>query len=165
MKKFKDPKESSQRFFDNVKFLKEKLGPILFQLPPGWTLNLERFENFLKELSGKHRYVFEFRNNTWYTEDVLGLLRKYNCAFCIYELAGHLSPIEVTADFVYIRLHGPGEKYQGSYTQTQLRFWAERCIEWQRGGLNVFAYFDNDQNGYAAFNALTLKEIIKTMDV
>lgn len=160
MKKLTDPKESSQKFFANVKHLKEKLGPILFQLPPSWKLNIERFAEFLAALPKKHRYVFEFRNETWYDEDVFKLLAKYNCAFCIYELAGHQSPTNITADFVYVRLHGPGNKYQGSYTLTQLKDWAEQCKEWQKEGLEIFVYFDNDEKGYAAFNAVTLKELI-----
>jgi uncharacterized protein YecE (DUF72 family) len=160
-KKLLDPRESTQKFFANVKFLKEKLGPILFQLPPSWKVNIERFEEFLKVLPRKFRYVFEFRNSTWYSEDVLTLLRKYSAAFCIYELAGHISPADVTTDFVYVRLHGPGDKYQGSYSQSQLEDWAQQCRAWQRQGLDVFVYFDNDQNGYAAFNARTLAALLQ----
>ena len=158
-KKLIDPEESTKRFFANVKFLREKLGPILFQLPPTWKKNAERFGDFLQVLPRKFRYVFEFRNSTWYDEEIIHLLRQYHCAFCIYELAGHMSPVEVTADFVYVRLHGPGNKYQGSYSEEQLKQWAEQCKEWQRQGLDVFVFFDNDERGYAAFNARTLKEL------
>src|SRR5690606_12056263 len=105
------------------------------------------------------RYTFEFRNSSWYTDETYQLLRQYNCAFCVYELAGHLSPIETTAGFVYVRLHGPGEKYQGSYTDHSLDTWAKRCRTWQKDGKDVFFYFDNDQKAYAAFNALTLKKL------
>jgi uncharacterized protein YecE (DUF72 family) len=160
MKKLKDPVESLSQFLTNVAALKEKLGPILFQLPPGWEINTDRFENFLKHLPKDLRCVFEFRNATWYNERIYDLLRKYNCAFCIYELAGHLSPLAVTADFVYLRLHGPGEKYQGSYSENILQEWALQCKEWREKGLDVFVYFDNDEKGYAAFNAIRLKEIL-----
>lgn len=159
-KKLIDPEESTKRFFANVRFLREKLGPILFQLPPTWKKNAERFGDFLGVLPKKFRYVFEFRNSTWYDEEIIHLLRKYHCAFCIYELAGHMSPVEVTADFVYVRLHGPGNKYQGSYSEEQLKLWAEQCKEWQRQGLDVFVFFDNDEKGYAAFNARILKELV-----
>jgi uncharacterized protein YecE (DUF72 family) len=161
MKKLTDPRASTQKFFQNVKYLREKLGPILFQLPPSWKKNTTRLEEFLSALPKKFRYVFEFRNTTWYDEEIYALLRANNCAFCIYELAGHNSPMQVTADFVYVRLHGPGGKYQGSYSNKQLRDWAEQCIDWQKDGHDVFVYFDNDERGYAAFNALTLKEIVK----
>ncbi len=159
-KKLKDPEETVKRFFENVRYLKEKLGPILFQLPPSWKKNAERLEAFLDVLPKKYRYVFEFRNETWYDEDIIDLLKKHNCAFCIYELAGHTSPAYVTADFVYVRLHGPGNsKYQGSYSQKQLTEWAKQCHAWQREGLDVFVFFDNDEKGYAAFNAQSLKSL------
>lgn len=160
-KKLKDPKESLKLLFSHASALKEKLGPFLFQLPSSWKVNHERFEEFLKALSKKYRYVFEFRNPTWYDEDIYALLRKYNCAFCIYELAHHLSPVEVTADFVYVRLHGPGGKYQGNYSEKALREWAEQCREWKKVKKEVFVYFDNDQRAYAAFNALRLLELVK----
>jgi uncharacterized protein YecE (DUF72 family) len=161
MKKLKEPKDTTRRFFENVRSLKEKLGPILFQLPPSWKVNSDRFKEFLDSLPDRYRYVFEFRNSTWYSEEIFDLLRNHNCAFCIYELAGHQSPTNITADFVYVRLHGPGDKYQGSYSHDQLSDWAEQCKDWQHQGLNVFIYFDNDQNGYAALNARLLKELVQ----
>lgn len=155
-KKLMTDDNSLDYFLSRAEKLREKLGPILFQLPPSWKLNLQRLEEFLSRLPKKHRYTFEFRNKTWFEESTYELLQKYNCALCIYELEGYLSPIEVTADFVYIRLHGPGNKYQGNYTKTVLNKWARRCKDWQRDGKDVFVYFDNDQEGYAAFNAQTL---------
>ena len=74
----------------------------------------------------------------------------------------HLSPLCETADFVYIRLHGPGNKYQGNYTDIDLEKWYMRCLQWQRNGKNVYVYFDNDEAGYAAFNARTLLAMITT---
>lgn len=156
-KKLNVEKENIILFLNSAKHLKEKLGPILFQLPPGWNVNSERLKNFLKKLPKKYRYCFEFRNNSWYDEEIYSLLRKYNCAFCIYELAGHLSPKEVTADFVYVRLHGPtSAKYAGSYSEQVLKKWATLCLQWQNEGKDVYVYFDNDQLGYAAFNAKDL---------
>jgi uncharacterized protein YecE (DUF72 family) len=140
--------------------LSKKLGPILFQLPPGWKLNIERLHDFLKILPRAHRYAFEFRNPTWYVDDVYNMLTAFNCAFCIYELAGHLSPIMITADFVYIRLHGPGEKYEGSYTTQALKKWASTMRQWQQQGKDVYLYFDNDQAAYAAFNAIKIKKLM-----
>jgi uncharacterized protein YecE (DUF72 family) len=87
-------------------------------------------------------------------------LRRHNAAFCIFELAGKHSPLEITADWTYVRLHGPGGAYQGSYTTAQLKKWAG-WIEEQRATLKaVFVYFDNDQAGYAAHNALELKRLV-----
>lgn len=162
MKKLKDPAESLANFLENVSGLEEKLGVILFQLPPGWKYNSDRFRKFLEALPAENRYVFEFRNDDWYNDEVYDLLERYNCAFCIYELAGHMSPHKVTADFVYIRLHGPtGNKYQGSYSKESLQGWAKKCNEWRADGKDVFVYFDNDEAGYAAFNAITLQNMIE----
>jgi uncharacterized protein YecE (DUF72 family) len=158
MKKLKDVSDSLHLLLKNASHLKEKLGPILFQLPPGWKCNKDRLSDFLKRLPEGYRYAFEFRNHTWYDEAVYDLLQQYNCAFCIYELDHHTSPLKVTADFVYVRLHGPKGKYQGSYTKRQLATWMKRCKQWNESGKEVFVYFDNDQEGYAAFNALTLQE-------
>jgi uncharacterized protein YecE (DUF72 family) len=161
MKKLKDPQESIQRFFENVNALEEKLGPILFQLPPSWKVNEERLAAFLAALPPYYRYTFEFRDQSWYTPGVLELLRRYKAAFCIYDLDYHLSPLEVTADFVYVRLHGPGAKYAGSYSEEALTDWAEKCVAWQRQGLDVYVYFDNDLDSHAAFNAKRLQELVQ----
>ncbi len=161
VKKLHDAAEAVQTFLERAAHLGNKLGPVLFQLPPGWSVNIRRLEEFLNDLPAKYRYTFEFRNRSWYEAEVYALLRKYNGAFCIYELDGHLSPAAVTADFVYVRLHGPGKKYQGSYSEKALKEWAEQCREWQHDGRDVYMYFDNDQAGYAAFNARNLLELLK----
>jgi uncharacterized protein YecE (DUF72 family) len=157
IKKLHDARESIKKFFDSAKELNEKLGPVLFQLPPGWKFDRERLANFLKNLSNKYRYTFEFRNNTWWNDEAFDLLKYNNISFCIYELEGTITPKETTADFVYIRLHGPGKKYQGDYNIKTLSDWADSCIKWKGEGKDIFCYFDNDQNGFAAKNALELK--------
>ncbi|MGV3539277.1 MAG: DUF72 domain-containing protein [Rufibacter sp.] len=162
MKKLKEPQQGLAQFLGNAQALEEKLGPILFQLPPAWKVNIERFHDFLQALPPYHRYTFEFREPTWYHPEIYDLLRKHNHAFCIYELAGHMSPLEVTADFVYVRLYGPTlNKYQGSYPDSAMQWWASTCHTWAEEGKDVYVYFDNDQNGYAAFNAITLQEMVR----
>ena len=160
VKKLAVDMDSISLLLSRVDKLKEKLGPILFQLPPGWMVDVERFRKFLEKIPYGYRYTFEFRNTSWYKKEIYELLKQHHCAFCIYELAGHTSPKEITADFVYIRLHGPGNKYQGSYTDETLKNWAKLCMQWRNSGLDVYVYFDNDQNGYAAFYALTLKQMV-----
>lgn len=161
MKKLKVGKRDLHSFFKGVDELGRKAGPVLFQLPPGWNVNAERLSAFLKFLPAAYRYTFEFRNHSWYREDICELLDKHRCAFCIYELAGHLSPLTVTTDFVYVRLHGPGGKYEGSYSKTALKKWARQCLQWRKEGKDVYVYFDNDQKGYAPANALELAALCR----
>ena len=160
MKKLSDPQSALENLLPRAGQLREKLGPILFQLPPHWGVNLERLDNFLSLLPREHQYAFEFREPSWHQAKVYELLRRHNAAFCTFELAGFQSPVEVTADFAYVRLHGPGGKYQGSYSTRSLRGWAERIAGWRRSLKNIYVYFDNDQAGYAAKNALTLKRMV-----
>jgi len=160
MKKLKDPAPGVEKFFERVDRLGRKLGPVVFQLPPWWELNLERLEGFLDALPPRHRYAFELRNHTWHTEAVYRLLRRHNAAFCIFEIAGDRSPLEITANFTYVRLHGPGGAYEGSYPDATLRGWARRIRAWRQDLRAVYLYFDNDQAGYAAANALTLQRLV-----
>jgi uncharacterized protein YecE (DUF72 family) len=159
-KKFRDPKQTVKKFMTVIEKLERRLGPILFQLPPSWRVNVERLEEFIAALPPAHRYAFEFRHESWNTLQVYDVLRRHNAGFCIYELAGFQSPLEITADFTYVRLHGPGNKYQGDYSRETLGTWARRIAEWQKNLRHIFLYFDNDQAGFAPKNALELKSLV-----
>lgn len=159
-KKLKDPEQALLNLLPRAEILGPKLGPILFQLPPKWKVNVQRLEEFLLALPPKHRYAFEFREPSWNTAAVYETLRRHNAAYCIYELAGFQTTMEVTADFTYVRLHGPGGKYQGCYPEDTLKTWAQRICNWTRSMKAVYVYFDNDDSGYAARNALELKELL-----
>jgi len=161
MIKLKDAQRGLTNFLPRAERLRGKLGPILWQLPPGWKVNVERLEEFLSLLPRRHRHTFELRNVTWLTDEVYEVLRRYNAAFCIYELAGYQSPIEITADWTYVRLHGPTHfKYQGSYSDAQLAEWAERIRGWSRKMKAIYVYFDNDDSAYAVDNAMTLRRML-----
>ena len=161
MKKLRDPKSASKKFFAHAEALKTKTGPILFQLPPHWQSNRDRLKDFLDALPRGHSYAFEFRDPTWFNAAVSELLKKHNAALCVYDLAGQQSPKELTGHFGYLRLHGPAQqKYSGRYTKPQLRKWLDLCKEWlEHGAKQVFVYFDNDQSRYAALNAMELQEM------
>ena len=89
------------------------------------------------------------------------MLRRFHAAFCIYELAGYHSPLHLTADYTYVRLHGPAAgKYQGSCSDERLQNWASQINVWSRELKAIYIYFDNDQAGYAAGNALALKRML-----
>jgi uncharacterized protein YecE (DUF72 family) len=160
-KKLKDAEDSLGRFLPRAEALGTKLGPVLFQLPPRWKPNLQRLQDFLSLLPRGHRYAFEFREVSWNSAAVYELLRSHNAAFCIYELGGYQSPIEVTADWAYVRLHGPEGRYQGRYRVGVLRRWAARIVEWSAQLKAVYVYFDNDEFANAPTNALQLKRLVQ----
>lgn len=153
IKKLKDPSKTVPPLLDRVRVLEQTLGPILFQLPPSWRCNHERLASFLDALPTDLRYVFEFRNPSWFSDETYRLLSAHGAAFCIFELDDLASPRQVTGGFAYIRLHGPGGPYQGSYDTRALAGWAGAFSAWARRGAEVYCYFDNDEAGYAAQNA------------
>lgn len=161
MKKLKDPQASVLTFIERISLLGDKLGPILFQLPPHWHFNVERLEAFLHMLDQKFRYAFEFRDHSWLNHACFDLLSYHDAALCIYELDGFISPKTITGDFIYLRLHGPNGAYQGSYDSRTLQDWAVEISNWSSQGKEVYCYFDNDQLGYAAQNALQLRVILE----
>ena len=160
MKKLKDPKLATERFFAPAEQLAAKLAPVLFQLPPRWRVNTERLAAFLEVLPQEHRYAFEFREPSWFTEEVYRLLREYNAALCIYQMTGYESPHEITADFVYVRFHGTESTYGGSYSDAALRQWAAQIRKWRRQAKDVYAYFNNDPEATAVRNAKTLQQLV-----
>ena len=160
MKRLKDPEQGVCRFFERVEALAEKLGPIVFQLPGRFKPDRERLAGFLQALPAGHRYAFEFRDPAWFRPEILDTLAQRKAALCLYEFAGQQAPLEVTADFVYIRLHGPEGPYQGSYGDAALRTWAKRIGAWAEQGRDVYCYFDNDDRAFAPKNALRLKELL-----
>jgi uncharacterized protein YecE (DUF72 family) len=159
-KKLRDPQETLPPFFQRIAVLGDKLGPVLFQLPPRWGFDPGRFTAFLRALSGDFRYVFEFRDPGWFTPAAWEELARHRAAFCIYDLGGRLSPEEVTADFAYLRLHGPAGPCRGLYDAGTLAGWARKARAWAAQGRRVHCYFDNDQEGFAARNAFQLQEIL-----
>jgi uncharacterized protein YecE (DUF72 family) len=160
LKKLKDPETGIARYFERADRLGRKLGPVLFQLPPHWEVNSERLEVFLAALPRGHRYAFELRDPSWHIPEVYRILRRHRAAFCIFDIAGFYSGIEITANFTYVRLHGPDGAYQGSYASEKLEEWAARIREWRRELQAIYIYFDNDQAAYAVQNALALKKLV-----
>lgn len=161
MKKLREPEKSLHTFLDRIGVLEDKLGPVLFQLPPNWRFNVQRLAAFLAELSSEFSYAFEFRDRSWLNDETYALLARHNAAFCIYDLDGFLSPKKSTADFVYVRLHGPDGPYQGSYDTRALSGWAGAFSAWSAHDRRVYCYFDNDQAGYAARNAMSLSAMLR----
>jgi uncharacterized protein YecE (DUF72 family) len=159
MKKLKDPKAPVARLFARARRLGPALGPVLYQLPPHWPVNLERFEAFLAALPRRHRHAIEFRDSSWYRDSVFALLERYSVALCLHDMAGSASGRLTVGPFLYVRFHGPS-KYSGSYHESALASWAEWLTDQRQTGRDVFAYFNNDTGGHAPRNALRLRALI-----
>jgi uncharacterized protein YecE (DUF72 family) len=160
MKKLKDPVDPLARFFESAGELERHLGPVLYQLPPGWKPDLERFELFLRALPKRHRHVVEFRETSWYDDRVYALMRKYQVALCLHDMPGSASGRMVVGPFVYARFHHGTAKYGGRYSDDRLDEWADWLVERIADGLDVFAYFNNDTGGHAPRDAVRLRNRI-----
>lgn len=161
MKKLKGVGDAVDTLLRVIGLLGDKQGPVLFQLPPRWGPDLPRLREFLRLLPGERQFAFEFRDPGWLVEEVYGMLSEFHVAFCVYDFNWRLSPLVVTSDVVYIRLHGPDGAYAGSYSDGFLSEWAGKLLAWAEGGRDVYCYFDNDQMGYAAKNALSLRRMVE----
>jgi uncharacterized protein YecE (DUF72 family) len=146
---------------ERLVLLGEKAGPVLFQLPPQFEADAERLASFLKLLPGKRRYSFEFRHPSWYQPAIFRLLSRQNIALCLSDHHDAPAPWKRTADFVYIRGHGPGGRYKGHYRSQTLSEWTTRIRSWRKQGCDVFVYFDNDQKSAAPTDALKLKQLLE----
>ncbi len=157
-KRLKDPEEPLGRLYQALKGLKEKVGPILFQLPPGLSFDPDLFRQFCKNLNTRYRHVLEIRHPSWVHEHVFEILRENNVAFCLSDTAGRYPYHEaLTADFLYIRLHGSKKLYASKYTERELQAWAGKIKDWN---METYLYFDNDYQGYAIENAQRLRKIL-----
>jgi uncharacterized protein YecE (DUF72 family) len=165
IKRLKDCRESLARFVRNASALKEKLHVVLWQLHPRMVADLVRLAAFCDLLSSsaaarRIRHAFEFRHESWFCEEVYNLLREHTCALCIADSPHWPRREIVTADSVYLRFHG-GERLCGSnYADEELMEWAAKARTWLNEGNDVYAYFNNDAQGFAVRNALRLRELI-----
>jgi uncharacterized protein YecE (DUF72 family) len=164
-KRLKECRGPLALFFENASALEEKLGVVLWQLPPRFKFQKERLEEFCVLLSTLPRskavhHAFEFRDDSWFCNEASRILEEFHFAFCIAHGSG-LPPIErLTSDFVYLRLHGGEVLYASNYSDGELAKWAERIKNWEKKKKWVFTYFNNDAYGFAVKNALSLKKML-----
>ncbi len=158
-RRLKDCQEPLGRLYGAVEPLQEKLGVILFQLPPSLQFDPSLAEGFFSLLKRGFRYALEVRHKSWIQEEALQLIRSHNIAFCISDTAGRYPYHEaITAEFLYIRLHGSKKLYASCYTEEEIAQWAKKLRRWNTPG---FIYFDNDFQGHAPKNALQLLEALR----
>jgi uncharacterized protein YecE (DUF72 family) len=137
-----------------------KMGPVLWQLPPTFKRDDERLAETLKALP-RGRHCFEFRHPTWYVEEVYSLLRERGAALVIPDSPKYpFRQIELTADWTFVRFHSGTRGQRGNYSERELQEWAERIGGWREADLDVYAYFNNDWEGFAVYNGRRLKELL-----
>lgn len=167
IKRLKGVREYWKKFFKNALFLKEKLGPILFQFPPNFKAsgeNIKRLKIFLELITKTPnykpnilRYAFEFRYKSWCDDRIYKLFKKYNIAWVIADSSRYPRINEITADFIYVRMHGSKMMFSSKYTGKELKKLVKKIKKWLKT-YDVYVYFNNDAHGYAVENA---KELIK----
>jgi uncharacterized protein YecE (DUF72 family) len=156
--KLRDAASWLPNHLDRLGHLGAAAGPTLVQLPPRWKRNVERLDEFLAAAPASCRWAVELRNPSWLHDDVYQVLARHGAALCIHDLLdGH--PWELTSDWTYVRFHGPNatsHPYQGRYGGDGLFWMADRLSKWLDEGHDVYAYFNNDDSGYAVRDAQSL---------
>jgi uncharacterized protein YecE (DUF72 family) len=160
MKKLKDPEEPLSRLFTRMRPLERHLGPVLYQLPPGWKCDAERLEHFLQALPKGVRHVLEFRDPSWYADGIMALLEQFGVALCLHDMRGSASERARVGPFVYVRFHGAAGNYGGGYSEARLSGWADWLNAERAAGADVYAYFNNDVGGHAPRDARTLRRLM-----
>ena len=161
IKKLRNTGEAQDTFLSRARLLGHKLGPLLYQLPPGMSRNDAVLESFLSGLPGEYRHAFEFRHRSWIDGAVFELLRRHKAGLCVFDMPGFTCPLLATGDFAYIRFHGSGDMYAGCYSDEELSRWAEGIARLAEKLKAVYIYFNNDAGAFAVKNALTLAEKLK----
>lgn len=159
-KRFRNALRETQDFYNTVaKGLQEKLGTVLFQLHPGIVYSDAMLEQILDTLDPSFANVLEFRHESWWQDKVLKALRQHNITFCGISYPSLPDEAYKTSPVVYYRLHGVPEVYRSSYSHAALKQ-IHQAIKKFRGVEEVYAYFNNDIEVAAVYNAKTLQEIV-----
>lgn len=150
----------TEEFVERCRRLGEKLGLVLFQLPPGFQADVPLLARFLDELPRGARYAFELRHRSWFERDVRDLLASRGVAFVVHDYGRKGTPLWATAEDVYLRLHGPSGRYRGAYDVETLLQWAEQLRVWLEEGRRCWVFLNNDERGKSARNAWELREML-----
>jgi uncharacterized protein YecE (DUF72 family) len=146
-------------FMERAAILGAKLGPVLFQLPPTQQIDTVRLRDFLALLTPNQRWVVEFRHPSWHMSETYQLLAERGVALCI-PVGGRLQPDHITtAPFTYIRMHR-GQEPAGGFTRQELKSWAARVRALAASDKEVYVYFNNDWEGFALRDAVTLERLL-----
>jgi len=160
MKKLKDCTEPIAEFISRARKLDGSIGPLLYQLPPRWSCNPQRLEEFVAFLPADLVHVFEFREKSWLTGEMLALLDACGVSFCAHDMPGSRTERWAAGPVAYVRFHGGEGKYWGRYSDEGLLAWTDWIVEQAKGGRDVWCYFNNDIHADAIHDALTLKSMV-----
>jgi uncharacterized protein YecE (DUF72 family) len=163
MKKLHDAEEPLNRFFSIFSEMKAQLGPVLIQLPVNVHFHPEITEHFYQVLQKQpdYRFGMEVRHDSWFCDESIHLLRQYKISLVIAH-SQELPYLEtITARDIYIRFHGPKGLYSSPYSNSFLADYVEKFRKWESEGNTIWAYFNNDINGYALTNAKTMSRMIQ----
>ncbi len=158
LKRLKECRESVDLFYERLSPAAGKCAAVLWQLPPGFHLDLERLKVFLGWLPDTPPAVVEFRHASWYAEEIFQLLGDRKAVFCIQDMPDIPCPDRVTGGMLYLRFHGPTGQYGGNYAHSFLRSRAKWIVE--NAVKEGYAFFNNDIGGWAVQNAMTLRRML-----
>jgi uncharacterized protein YecE (DUF72 family) len=161
IKRLKDLDSAVENFVSRAGLLKEKLGPLLYQLPPGMKRNDELLDSFLYTLPSEYQHVVEFRHESWIDETVFDSLRMHNVGLCVFDMPGLSCLLVATSDFAYIRFHGSEGLYCSSYSDEVLTQWAQRIAQLAETARVSYIYFNNDAEAFAVRNATKLRNLLQ----
>jgi uncharacterized protein YecE (DUF72 family) len=160
LRRLREPREPLERFWSRAVRLGEHLGPVLYQLPPRWNRNVERLADFAAAVPPDRPQAIELRDRSWYHPETYAAMARADLALCLHDMPGSESPREPIGPFAYVRFHGSGAKYGGSYSGPALAAWADRLADWAREGRACYAYFNNDVGGHAFRDAERLRDMV-----
>ena len=163
IKRLKNLDSAVENFVSRARLLKEKLGPLLYQLPPSMKRNDELLESFLYTLRSEYQHVVEFRHESWIDERVFDILRRHSVGLCVFDMPGFGCPLVATSDFAYVRFHGSEGLYSSSYSDEELARWAQRIARLGETVRVSYIYFNNDAEAFAVKNAATLRNLLQSL--
>ena len=154
VRRLREPQEGLARFASRARALHASRGPVLWQLDPRFRRDDDRLAGFLRALPRGFQHAIEFRHESWLDAAVLSRLRRRRVALCIPDHPEMPRKLELTTPWTYVRFHFGADG--GGYTGAQLDEWGERIRAWMGSGVAVWAYFNNDWEGYAVRDARAL---------
>ncbi len=162
IKRLNDCEDPLKLLFLRASHLKNKLACVLWQMPPSFGYDAKRIKNFVNLLKKwpQYLYSFEFRNKSWFNEELFALFNKHNINLCIADSSSYPSTEIITSNFLYLRFHGGKILYTSEYSEKEIKKWSEKINKWKKDKKIIFAFFNNDAYGFAIKNALQLKKLL-----